>query len=309
MTGINYFWIIDSNIPLLNTIDKLNKKSLAKSIETFDFTTLYTNLKHEDILSSMKYIIEHSMREFNLKIVGNRCLWTKDVLNVITKEQLYEMVEYVVNNTYFRFGALVIKQTVGIPMGTDCAPQIANLVLHYYEYQYIQKIKNDKEITDKLRYTFRYIDDITLLNDMGKFKHLYTQIYPQNLELKKVNHHIKEADVLDLNVKINNKKFIYETYDKRRNFNFEIVNFPHIKSNISKRVCYNVFENQIARHFNLNYKKDSFITNIRLLYVNLINRGYSKIQMRHIFHKWKTKNSKELKNKYKIINNIRLDLT
>ena len=51
------------------------------------------------------------------------------------------------DNIYVEFGAFggpVHQQNVGIPMGTNCAPLVADLVLHVYSYeadfvQYLQK--------------------------------------------------------------------------------------------------------------------------------------------------------------------------
>ena len=41
-------------------------------------------------------------------------------------------------------GDQVFKQTVGIPMGTDFAPLLANLFLFFYEYNYVkEKLKTN----------------------------------------------------------------------------------------------------------------------------------------------------------------------
>ena len=41
-------------------------------------------------------------------------------------------------NIYVKVGNRVFKQTIGIPMGTDCAPLLANLFLFFYEYKYVK---------------------------------------------------------------------------------------------------------------------------------------------------------------------------
>ena len=45
------------------------------------------------------------------------------------------MIEYLVD-VFVHVGNKIFRQTVGIPMGTDCAPLLANLYLFYYEYLY-----------------------------------------------------------------------------------------------------------------------------------------------------------------------------
>ena len=46
VTGINRNWIIDNNTKLLDCMSNID---YARNIETYDFTTLYTNLDHEII--------------------------------------------------------------------------------------------------------------------------------------------------------------------------------------------------------------------------------------------------------------------
>ena len=91
-------------------------------------------------------------------------------------------------------------------MGTDSAPQIANLYLHALESKYYFNImKTNPKIAKKLKYTFRYIDDISTINDDNLFDTEYRNIYPTSLELVKVNTSNQQASVLDIDVKINNK--------------------------------------------------------------------------------------------------------
>ena len=51
------------------------------------------------------------------------------------------------------------------------------------------------------------------------------QIYPTELQLNKANSSDTEAPFLDLNLSITNGIVSSEIYDKRDDFNFEIVNF------------------------------------------------------------------------------------
>ena len=55
----------------------------------------------------------------------------------ITEEVLVMYVDYLIDNIYVNIGNRIYRQCVGIPMGTDCAPLLANLFLFFYEYRYI----------------------------------------------------------------------------------------------------------------------------------------------------------------------------
>ena len=44
-------------------------------------------------------------------------------------QQVIDLFNYLINNIYIQVGSVVFKQAIGIPMGTDCAPLIADLFL------------------------------------------------------------------------------------------------------------------------------------------------------------------------------------
>jgi hypothetical protein len=58
------------------------------------------------------------------------------------------MLEFLIDYIFVMFGGRVFQQTVGIPMGTNCAPLLADLVLYSYEADFIQGIlkKNEKKL-------------------------------------------------------------------------------------------------------------------------------------------------------------------
>ena len=74
---------------------------------------------------------------------GNAC-WsdtpsTASYKTSIREDSLIEMMVYIIDNIYIyniiKVGNKVFRQQVGIPMGTDSAPLLANLFLFYYEYE------------------------------------------------------------------------------------------------------------------------------------------------------------------------------
>ena len=73
-------------------------------------------------------------------------------------------------------------------MGTNCAPFLANIFLHVYEYEYLNKLMNEGNVvTAKLiSNTFRYQDDCISLNDNDTFRHHYKNIYPIEMTLERI---------------------------------------------------------------------------------------------------------------------------
>ena len=47
------------------------------------------------------------------------------------------MIEFLVDSIYVRFGGQLFRQMVGIPMGTNCAPLLADLFLYSYESKFL----------------------------------------------------------------------------------------------------------------------------------------------------------------------------
>jgi hypothetical protein len=72
------------------------------------------------------------------------------------------MLGFLVDNIIVVFGDQVFQQTVGIPMGTNCAPLLADLFLYSYTAEFVQKLlrDNNKKLAVSFNHTFKYIDDV-----------------------------------------------------------------------------------------------------------------------------------------------------
>ena len=66
------------------------------------------------------------------------------------------------DNIYIRFGTKLYRQIVGIPMGTNCAPLVADLFLFCYEGDFMTSLSDVKqaEIIEAFKSTSRYLDDL-----------------------------------------------------------------------------------------------------------------------------------------------------
>ena len=60
-----------------------------------------------------------------------------DAKNKYTEEDIIKMLEFLVDNTFVVFAGKVFQQIVGIPMGTNCAPLLADIFLYSYEAEFI----------------------------------------------------------------------------------------------------------------------------------------------------------------------------
>ena len=60
------------------------------------------------------------------------------------------MLDFLIDNIFVLFGGRVFQQTIGIPMGTNCAPQLADLFLHAYEADFLQGLLKNWTILDSV---------------------------------------------------------------------------------------------------------------------------------------------------------------
>ena len=58
--------------------------------------------------------------------------------------ELCESVTFLMENIFVQFDGIVYQQIVGIPMGTNCAPLIADLFLYCYEKDFMSDLRKSK---------------------------------------------------------------------------------------------------------------------------------------------------------------------
>ena len=99
-----------------------------------------------------------------------------------------------------------------IPMGTNCAPLVADLFLVCYERDFIVSLSKDNQ-SDVIEAS-RYLDDLLII-DNNFFNSMVDCIYPSEPQLNKANVSDTEAPFLDLHLSISDGFVKIEIYDKR----------------------------------------------------------------------------------------------
>ena len=147
---------------------------------------------------------------------------------------MISMLEFLIDNICVSFGGTLCQQVVGIPMGTNCAPLLADLFSCSYESEFLQKLVKDEKIHEAryFNFTYRYIDDVLSINN-SRFSEFLPLIYPPEPEIKETTDKASSASFLDLYLEFDDSGQLSTTiYDKRDDFNFKIINFPNMCSNI-----------------------------------------------------------------------------
>ena len=77
-------------------------------------------------------------------------------------QNVCDALSYLLDNIYIRFGTKLYRQIVGIPMGTKCAPLVADLFLYCYERDFMDSLNHDNQadVIEAFNSTSRYLDDL-----------------------------------------------------------------------------------------------------------------------------------------------------
>ena len=76
---------------------------------------------------------------------------------------------------------------------------------------------------------------------------MVNQIYPPELQLNKADTIDTAAPFLNLYMSISNSFFSSKIYDKRDDFDFDIVNFPFLDDYVPRRPSYGVYISLLIR--------------------------------------------------------------
>ena len=180
-------------------------------MSTYDFSTLYTTLPHNLIKDKLIDLIERTFQR-----EGSPYLACNDRNAFFTSEKpkkyhawscqnVCHALTFLLDNNFVRFGTKLYRQVVGIPMGTNCAPLVADLFMFCYERDFMMSLSDDKlaDVIDAFGTASGYLDDIFGVDGVC-FDNMVSQIYPSELQLDGANASDTEAAILDLHLSISN---------------------------------------------------------------------------------------------------------
>jgi hypothetical protein len=100
-----------------------------------DFSTLYSTLPHDKLKTRLKEAIHKAFNHRNygstFVVLGYNSTYFSNKIQkdktCYSEEQVISMLEFLIDNIFVSFGGILFQQVVGIPMGTNCAPLLADL--------------------------------------------------------------------------------------------------------------------------------------------------------------------------------------
>ena len=103
---------------------------------------------------------------------------------------------------------------------------------------------------------------------------MISPIHASELQLNKANYSETEAPCFLFHLSILDGFISCKLYDKRDDFDFEIVNFPYLDGDVPRRASYCVYISQLMRFAKVSSYVTDFNTRNTLLTAKLLNQGY-----------------------------------
>ena len=315
-TGIRRFFIIDSFQEVACFLQSWIRKRKNQSLDALDFSTMFTSIPHEDLITRLGCTVDEAAAHFSgsdsngvgIEATFGRgtwcCTWVKrrrethkPKVHFFSVATIKALIRFIVENSYVANGGDIMRQTLGIPMGTNSAPTMCNLYLYYYESAFIDKLINEGKvaIAKAFHLYFRYIDDgANIDNPYNAFLLLPYEdggVYPRALSPKDTS---VAGSITFVGMRISNNldgSIHMTVYDKRKDFPFKVRNYPYLESNIPSVICYNTFLSRLHAFKCICSVEDDFIECSAELANMLRERNYARGRLVNRFRSFLTTNN------------------
>ena len=244
----------------------------------------------------------------------NTAHWTESMHRPLKKNQfllkpdtLITWITTLIHNTVVTHNGTPYNQVIGLPMGTNCAVNLANCALYSYELDYITKqlqhanTTQNYERIDALKYTKRYLDDILTANNpkFNDYKYeIYNTLIPNTTDPMLVLE--EEASglpihCLDMHIYYNTKynciaSKLHTKSDDPKFDGLLFTRYPHPHSFSSTAYLYNTFTAEVHRIKRVNSHYGTFIVDIRHLIRYMLNKGYNYNRLYSKLHNYIKRN-------------------
>ena len=270
--GYRRCWFVRSAEEVFHDI-KMNMDILrTRKPKTFDFTRMYTNLSHEKIINNVKSAIQEAI-DYETHIQATSAMVQSQLLAQIGQlGDIMELVSFIVKNTYFsNDNTSLIHQSAGIPMGTNAAPELANLCLYTDESRWVDSLIRSGDIsTARLHaHTSRFIDDILSWDTDPPPSDIYGLEYVEQTR--------PDGSVVFLGALISpcpDGTLRMSVFDKTTEWNFPVIKYPHRASNSPYHQSAGVFQGQLSRFRSICNSIKDFKVAVTTLTVKMLHRDH-----------------------------------
>ena len=140
---------------------------------------MYTTIPHNQLKSRLASIVNQAFCFKNRKkryeyivVKYNSTYFVKshsDAKHKYTVDDIVRMINFLIDNIFVECGGEIFQQVIGIPMGTNCAPLLADIFLYSYEAEFIQTlIKSGKRhLAKSFNFSCEILAVLVIYNDQA----------------------------------------------------------------------------------------------------------------------------------------------
>ena len=165
-----------------------------------------------------------------------------------------------------------------------------NIIVHLGKkfsifYVFTRVYFKQAEIIEEFLSTSSYLDDLLHI-DNPYFEGMVNRICPPELQLNKANTSDTEAPFLDFHLSISNGFVSAKIYDKRDDFDFDIVIFSFLDGDVPRSTSYGVYISQLIQFARVSSHVADFNARNKSLTAKLLQQGYCYHKLRKTFSKF-----------------------
>ena len=274
-------------------------------LQTFDFAKMYTNIRLDVLKERMRHLFtqlfkfqkDGCRRHRFLRVSTKRdgAVWVSgregDTAHakVFDVDKLSAWFAFLVDNVYLTFTTdMVLRQRIGIPMGTNCAVFVANLFCYSYEYDFISRLvaAGKFDLLRRFRFTRRFVDDLLSCDNPDFCRYLYVTsvdadgiagIYPSFLRLSGEQDSLERVSFLDTYVAFDGRSWFTKTYDKREHpplSRVDSLKYPDPSCYISDRAKFGIITSRLHGFGRICTRRADFVRRARMFLREFRSRGY-----------------------------------
>lgn len=242
-------------------ISKIKNSKISKNtfLVTGDVTSLYTNMKHDIILSSISKI-------FKVYPDANR-----------PEKYLLKLIEIMMKYNDFEFNSETFQQVCGCPQGKIIGPSAANIYLLDFDHAAMTSFRIRPSDF------FRFLDDVFFLwegslDELHEFETFLNNLIP-GIEIK-LEPSLSSVNFLD--VTIYKKQTSHDEYSLATKVYVkptDTQNLLHTQSFHPPHTTRGILKSQLIRYKRLSSTWDDFVGAAKTLFQNLYSRGYKWSKM------------------------------
>jgi len=267
-------------------VDIIGRESDLKYISTADFKDMYTKLPQDVLLKHLEKATQLAARvlarqfhmaqgEYGICFTPEGT-WQKIPAELQKRNQwslkkLNQILAELIDNSYVLIGKRLFKQVIGVGMGHEPCPAIANLFLHICERKWVNEMVakyGEDEVHrrwNNFRGFCRQMDDIffPMDNDQSLMDPLPTRHDYEGLEFNFI-HEGTYAEFIGLEIRLlpvnGRNQVMFTSIDKDKKYKFQLIRYPAFSSTMPKVMITGTIVGMLVRCLTLTTLTEDFMT-------------------------------------------------